>query len=269
MFRYTLNGLDWYTYIISGGWQTLAYGGNFVAVNHAGGFGRRTAFGTYNPTGVRSFNTTIKWNSYLEIPSSFTRTYLDPSFSILPNIETDNIEGPIYSYSSDNPLIANVVNGTVTLGNPGIANITINQSETTNYRLVTANITIIVNKLPCSLTFPSSFTRNFQDPSFSILSNISTNNPEGPPFSYSYSSDSPLIANIVDGIVTIGNVGIANIVITQSDTTTYASTSANTIITVNNIQATLGYPFSSYTKNYLDPSFNLNANTTNTDNTTI
>ena len=269
VFYYSLNGLDWYIYFIGGGWQIIAYGGNFVAVNAFGSGSTRTALGTYNPTGVRRFNTTIKWNSYLEIPSSFTRTYLDPSFSILPNIETDNIESPIYSYSSDNPLIANVVNGTVTLGNPGSANITINQSETTNYRFVTANTTIIVNKLPSSLTFPSSFTRNFLDPSFSILSNISTDNPEGPPFSYSYSSNNPLIANIVDGIVTIGNAGIANIVLTQLETTTYASTSANTTIIVNTIPANLGYPNASYTKNYLDASFNLNANTTNTDSTQI
>ena len=199
-------------------------------------------------------NTTITVNK--ELPtlsiSDFTRTYNDPSFSILPNIVTNNPEEPTYSYISDSPLIANIVDGTVTVGNAGITNVVATQSETTNYLAVTANTTITINKELPTLSI-SNFTRTYNDPSFSILSNIVTNNPEGP--SYSYISDSPLIANIVDGTVTVGNAGITNIVATQSETTNYLAVTANTTITVNKASSTLS--ISNFTRTYNDASFSI------------
>ena len=189
-----------------------------------------------------SVNTTITVNKAtptLTIPN-FTRNYSDPVFSVLPNISTNNTEGPSYSYISNNPLIANIVNGNVTIGNAGSANIVITQSATTNYTSITANTTITVNKLTANLNFPSSFTRNYSDPVFSVLPNISTNNTDGP--TYSYSSNNPLIANIVNGNVTIGNAGTTNIVLTQSETTNYTTISANTTITVNKTSPTLTIP---------------------------
>ena len=217
--------------------------------------------------------TTITVNRFttnLTFPPNFTKVYNDPSFSILSDILTNNTDpyaSRIVTYQTDNSIVANIVAGTMIIGNAGTANVTLTQPETTNFTDISAVTTITVNRFPASLTFPPSFTKVYKDASFSILSNIATNNTD--PYAsriVTYQSDNSVTANIVDGTVTIGNAGIANVILTQPQTTNFTDVSAVTSITVNKFPASLTFP-PSFTNTYRDASFSILSNivTNNTD----
>ena len=227
---------------------------------------------TTNYTDISAVTTITvnRFASNLTFPATFTRVYRDVSFSILSNIGTNNTDpyaSRIVTYESDNSIVANIIDGTVIIGNAGTARVTLTQPETTNYTDISAVTTITVNRFASNLTFPSTFTRVYRDASSSILSNIATNNTD--PYAsriVTYQSDNAIVANIVDGTLIIGNAGIANIVLSQPQTTNYTDISAITTVTVNKLGANLTFP-STFTRIYNDPSFSIlsNIGTNNTD----
>ena len=205
----------------------------------------------------------------LTIDESFTTNYLSSSFSILPNITTNNsdpISSILYTYNSTNTDVANVVDGIVTIGNVGNTTVTITQLATANFSDISTNTIIYVSRIQPNIHYTASYTKNYRDESFLLDAN--TTNTDSTQILYSTDNQSVAIVNAI-GNVTIGNAGTANITLTGNQTANYYPVTANILINVNPIQPTLGYPNSSYTKNYLDASFSLNANTTNTDSTQI
>jgi hypothetical protein len=201
--------------------------------------------------------------SILTIDSSFYKDYLTPSFSILPNIVTNNTDPPssiIYTYSSTNPIVADVVDGIVTIGNVGNTILTITQLATENFEEVNTNTMIYVSRILPTINYESLiYNKTYKDEPFQL--NATTTNTDNNLLLYSTTNS--IVANVDDvGTVTIGNVGTANITLTNPQTENYYEVSSEIVVNVASLQSNIIVD-SSFTRIYLDSSFNLTTVTNN------
>jgi hypothetical protein len=163
----------------------------------------------------------------ITVSPTFTTTYRNATFPI--NATTNNSETPIV-YSSSNPIVANVVNGIVTIGNVGNTIVTMTQGNTLNYLYTSATSVIYVNRKQPTITVDAVNNKLLRDVSFQLVA--TTDNSETP---IQYTSLNPNIATVVPGgKVTIGNVGNTVMTLYQPETTNYYSVSANTLVNITN-----------------------------------
>jgi hypothetical protein len=134
-----------------------------------------------------------------------------------------------FSYTSGNTLVATVSGSVVTIGNLGTGNIIVTQSASGNYTIGTTFSTFIVNANLTTITFSALPNVSFGIGPYDISGYV-TSNSKG---ALSYTSGNTLVATISGSIITIGNVGIDNIIVTQSASGTYGTATAFSSFVVN------------------------------------
>jgi uncharacterized protein YjbI with pentapeptide repeats len=235
-------------------WNSVAYGGGIFAAVPALGtngtplFSRSFPMYSYSLTKPTLSNFSVPAKKINDVPFTLT----DP---------TSNSSGS-FTYISSDTSVATISGNTVTIVGVGTSTIIAVQSSTTTHATgnITSNLVVEPNLITTTISATSSYVKTCGDASFNL--NATTNNTETP-IIYS-SSDTSVVTVNSSGQVTIIGAGSATITLSQTETASYFSGSANVSITVNKI-TTIINATSSYTKTYGDASFNLNAISNNTE----
>jgi hypothetical protein len=206
-----------------------------VAVTTAGGIAIAPGF-TY----------TTKLNQTLTSNPLPTKTYGDSDFD--PGVTSS--AGLLISYSSNNPLIATVINNKIHIVGAGMAVITASQSGNTTYNAATnVNLNLLVNKASQTITFPVINTKEIItadfDPSATASSGLAVN----------YTSSNLLVATIINGKVHIMGAGATTITATQAGNANIAAaTDVAVQLVVNKANQSIDFlPIT--VKNYSDVDF--------------
>lgn len=142
------------------------------------------------------------------------------------------------SYSIDNPTVASISNGIVTIHSTGIANITASQGGNSLY-LPAGNMVqkLIVKNSSQSITFGSLPEKIFGDPDFSIAATASSGLP------VSFFSDNTNVAVVTNNMVKITGAGTANIFAIQAGNANYAAaTPVMQTLKINKLTQSLSFP---------------------------
>lgn len=157
-------------------------------------------------------------------------------YSILPFILTNpttNSPSP-FIYSSTNPLVATVLDNTVTIVGTGSTRITATQSATSTYTSATIGLTLTITSIVPILNNFNNIEKVFGDSSFS-LSGVTSTNPNAIIFASSNSS----IATITENTVTLIGSGTTNITATQVGTSIFKPLIKTITLKVNKQNAVL------------------------------
>ena len=248
----TSNDGIWYTRNSGESWtQSSVNSGNINSVFVSGIntiSGSNSDQGIY--FGVYRINPTI---SDFSIP---TKILGDMPFTIPP--PTTNSTGAI-TYTSSNPLVANISGDIITIVGLGTSIITAIQEATDYYFSGTISTTFKVKIAHPIITDFSIPTKTYGDASFIIHPPTSDS-----PAAFSYISSNELVATIVGDIITIVGAGTALITATQAETENddYTSGTIDTTFLVNKVNPIIS-SFSLPTKTFGDAPFTIPPPTSN------
>ena len=161
------------------------------------------------------------------------KTIVDESF---PLLATTTSGLPIL-YSSSNPSVATVLGNIVTIVGTGVTNITALQSGNIHYLSATPIVQkLTVNKLSQTISFALLPAKTIVDAPFQLTAKSTSLLP------ITYTIDNPSVATISGNIVTIVDVGTANITASQAGNNTYnAATNIVQKLTVNKLSQTITF----------------------------
>ncbi len=157
-----------------------------------------------------------------------------PSFEVLYgslpfNLNARSLSKSVITYNSSNTSIAVVdSNGLVKIGGVGDAVITLYQEENSNFSSATATTNIHVSPQQTIINVVNAFNKEYNSSEFNLRARSNSSEP----FEYS-SSDVYVVMVDSDGIVSINNIGIAEITISQNATDKFSSASTITTITIS------------------------------------
>lgn len=162
------------------------------------------------------------------------KTYGDSDFD--PGV-TSSAGLPI-SYSSNNPLVATIVNNKIHIVGAGTAIITASQDGNTTYAPATSiNLNLTVNKASQVITFPAISAKNISDSDFDPGATASSSLP------ITYSSSDVNVAILVAGKIRIIGAGTATIIATQAGNANFAAANAVAVqLVVNKLTQTISFP---------------------------
>jgi uncharacterized protein YjbI with pentapeptide repeats len=183
------------------------------------------------------------------------KNFRDASFNL--TAPTTDSSGA-FTYSSDASGVATVTSsgGVVTVVGAGSATITATQAATANYTTRSVTASLVVSPIAPTLGTFTVPAKNFRDASFSLTA--PTTDSSG---AFTYSSTTPLVATVNNGVVTIVGAGDTTIIAYQDACGNFSATNARTSLVVSPIAPTFG-PFTFPPNNFNDASFFLTLPTT-------
>lgn len=181
--------------------------------------------------------------------SNITKSYGDPEFD--PGAFASS--GLSVTYTSSNSAVAIPTFDGIKIVGAGVAKITATQSGNSFYLPASKDVTLTVNKIGQTITYPALSPVDFGYPDLNPGATSSSNLP------VIYSSDNPLVATIVNNLVHIVGAGIANIKASQAGNNNYfGATDVSQVLTVNKSSQIITFtPIQS--KTYGAPDFTLTA----------
>ena len=212
--------------------------------------------------GSNSVTLTIdKATPVINITNPGSKTFGEPNFNLVAISHNETA----LTYSSNNPSVASINSSTgeVTILKAGTVNFSISQSESPNYfpTTIPTTFTLNINRKMPTITVEPVILKVFGDPSFNL--NASLNHNES---TLTYTTSNSNIATIgeTSGQVTIVNTGTVSFRVSQAQSENYLATYVDVILNIN--QPTMFITVSDPTpKTFGDPSFNLNATSSNTE----
>ncbi|RYG22361.1 MAG: T9SS type A sorting domain-containing protein [Chitinophagaceae bacterium] len=165
----------------------------------------------YTPISA-SVNLTInKLAQSINLPQIATKTFNDADF----DINATATSGLALTYSSNNTNVATILNNKIHIVGAGTASITATQSGNATYEASSSAVTLTVNKLSQTITFPQLTPKNHTDADFDL--NATTSSSLG----VTYTSSNQAVATILGGkvhivaggatVITASQAGNANI----------------------------------------------------------
>ena len=180
------------------------------------------------------------------------KTYGDPSFALTTPVSNS---GGAFTFTSDNPAVATVNSGVVSIVGAGTVQITATQAASGNFAASSATAALTVNAATPTL---GAFVLGRQVfgvkpflPSFPVSSS---------PGALSFSSSNGNVATIhpTSGLVTVVGAGASTITVTQAPTTNFLGSSTTATLNVDPATPSLGV-FSALVKTWGDGPFVLTA----------
>ncbi len=184
-------------------------------------------------------------------PQNITFAALDPktfgSENFAPGATASS--GLVVTYTSSDPLVATIVDGTIHITGSGTATIIASQAGDENY-LAADNVeqTLAVGKATQTINFSALDPKAYGDPDYSPGATASSG------LAVTYTSSNASVATIVDGKIHVAGSGSSIITATQAGDDNYFSASADQMLTVGKKLQTITFsPFDP--KTYGDADF--------------
>jgi gliding motility-associated-like protein len=186
---------------------------------------RQAGNSTYAPANYFKPLTVAKGDQTIIFNPLPAKTYGEADFS--PGATSSS--GLSVSYTSDNPAVATIVSSNIHIVGAGIAVITASQSGNTLWNPAADVIrTLTVSQANQTITFDVLPEKTYGDADFSPGASASSG------LTVSYSSDNPLVATIVSGMIHITGGGTAVITASQTGNTNFSpAADAPQTLTVN------------------------------------
>lgn len=186
-----------------------------------------------------TFTVTVERATTILTAVDITKTYLDPSFSLVGHANTNNPESTVmYTQTSD---IINIsADYTVTLNKSGVVQITVSQNESPNYTAGTSTFTLTVNRAD-PIVVTSSLNKKVNDVAFDLdmlfirkdapvsADNFATNTDGSMTASLAAVSATDVIT-VSGTTVSVKNAGLATVVIDFAQTDRFNASSNNTFV---------------------------------------
>jgi hypothetical protein len=205
--------------------------GNIVTIVNAGNTvitATQAQTANYGPKDISASLYVAKINPSITF-SPISKTYGDPIFRIDPTTNPTSNSSGTFSFSSSNTNIVRITDLSATIVGAGSATITASQAASNNYNSKNATALFTAAKANPVLSGFSISTQTYGNPSFSLTPPNSTNTDNG---AFSYVSENPSIASIIDDVVSINGVGNVVITATQASTNNFNSQNISTTLEV-------------------------------------
>ncbi|MDT3404765.1 MBG domain-containing protein [Mucilaginibacter terrae] len=173
------------------------------------------------------------------------------------NLTASATSGLPITFSSSNPLVATIVDNTVTIIGPGEAIITASQSGNANYNAaVSVPQTLNISQAGQTITFAPLPTKTYENLPFEVDASSTSGLP------VTLTSANPAVATITNNTITIVGAGTVEITASQPGNTNYlAAASITRTLTVNKANQTIAFA-ALPTKSMGDAAFDLTATAT-------
>lgn len=165
-------------------------------------------------------------------PDVSAQIFKSPAIALQPPTSTSS---GMWAYASSDPTVA-LINGSIaTLLKPGTTTITATQAATSTYASPSP-VSMILTVVGAPSIGPwADVQKVVKDPDFALVPPTSTS-----PGAWTYASSNPLIADVVNGVVTVKGAGETTITATQAATNIWTQGSAKMTIRVFGAIPTLG-----------------------------